>query len=213
MTDLAARLDRVEATEAIRQLAAHYALAVDMRDLDALVALYVADIRTGDGTGRAALRAIFDQSLRQFTTSAHLVSNHVIEFLGPDDALGLVNCRIEHEVGGSWVTAVLLYHDRYQRRNGCWYFRGRVQQRLYATAETDPPVGPNKVRWPGAEATDGHYHDAFASWARFWRAEPGQAPAEAPANVDTELGEGGADRFISRLRGGTALPKPPRYIF
>ena len=37
MTDLAARLDRVEATEGIRQLAARYALAVDMRDLDALV--------------------------------------------------------------------------------------------------------------------------------------------------------------------------------
>lgn len=209
--DVAARLDRLEAAEAIRQLAFRYALAVDMRDLDALVALYVADVRTGSGSGRAALRAVFDESLRQFTTSAHLVSNHAIEFLGPDDALGLVSCRIEHEVEGAWVTAVLLYHDRYQRRDGRWYFRGRVQQRLYATAEADPPVGPNKVRWPGRDALDGHYHDAFASWARFWGEGQGAAPAET--EPPEQAADEASDRFISRLRGGTSLPKPPRYIF
>jgi ketosteroid isomerase-like protein len=51
--------------EAIRQLAAHYAVAVDSRDLDALVELFVDDVRVGrDEYGREALRASFDTSLR-----------------------------------------------------------------------------------------------------------------------------------------------------
>jgi len=148
--ELQARLDRLEADAAIRQLAFGYALAIDARDLDAIVNLYVDDIKAGGGQGREALKAVFDASLRQFTTSAHHVTNHLIEMLGPDDALGLVSCRVEHEVGDQWVTISLVYHDRYVRRDGVWLFRGRVQSRLYATAHDDPPVGEAKVRWPGA---------------------------------------------------------------
>ena len=42
-----ARLDRLESLDAIRQLAAKYSLALDMRDLDALVNLFAEDIRIG----------------------------------------------------------------------------------------------------------------------------------------------------------------------
>lgn len=202
MSDLAARIERLEAIETIRALAVGYALAVDARDLDALVALYVADVRVGAETGRAALKTVFDRSLRQFTTSVHLVGNHAIEFVGPDDALGLVCCRIEHEVGDAWVTAVLLYHDRYARREGRWLFRGRVQTRLYATAAGDPPVGRDKIRWPGGTASNGGFHDALPSWRRFWESTGDGAPA--PADV--------VERLVTRLRGSAALPKPPPYI-
>ncbi|MFM7274434.1 MAG: nuclear transport factor 2 family protein, partial [Gammaproteobacteria bacterium] len=44
-TDLLARIDRLESTEAIRQLAARYSLSLDMRDLDAHVNLFAPDIR------------------------------------------------------------------------------------------------------------------------------------------------------------------------
>lgn len=201
--DLAARIDRLEAAEAIRQIAYGYALAVDARDLDAIVSLYVDDVRVGGGQqGRAALRAIFDQSLRQFTASVHHVTNHLIEFLDADNAIGLVGCRIEHEVGDQWVTASLLYHDRYVRRAKHWMLRGRVQTRLYATAHGDPPVGPAKVRWPGSAPAESGYHATLPSWAAFWSGDT--RPVWA--------GEG-ADHLVSRLRGTTALPPPPRYIF
>ena len=49
LDDLRARIERIEATEQIRQLAARYALALDSRDVDALVALFVPDVTTGDG--------------------------------------------------------------------------------------------------------------------------------------------------------------------
>ena len=52
--------------EQIRQLAAHYAVAVDSRDLDTLVGLFVDDVRVGRDTfGRDALRLV--HALRQKT--------------------------------------------------------------------------------------------------------------------------------------------------
>src|SRR3546814_856847 len=163
-SDLAARIDRLESAEAIRQIVHGYGFAVDARDLDAIVALYVDDVRVGQSQGRVALRAVFDESLRQFTASAHHITNHLIEFLGADDAIGLVGCRCEHEVGDHWVTASLTYHDRYVRRAGTWLLRGRTQTRLYATAHDDPPIGAAKERWPGTEPADSGYNDALPAW-------------------------------------------------
>lgn len=202
MTDLEARLDRMESTEALRQLVFAYALAVDARDLDMLVGLYVEDVRSADGPGRPALKRVFDQSLRQFTTSSHLVSNHLIEFIDADNALGLVSCRIEHEVGAEWVTMVSLYHDRYERRAGRWYFRGRIPARLYATAEDDVPLGENKLRWPGAAPIAGNFHDSLPSWHAFW----GNAEAQLSA-ID------GHANPITRLRGTPRLPPAPPFFF
>jgi len=203
MADIEARLDRMESIEAIRHLAYAYALAVDARDLDTLVALYVDDVRTGAGTGRAALKTVFDRSLRQFTTSSHLVSNHVIEFIDQDNALGLVSCRIEHEVGDQWVTMVSLYHDRYERRGGKWYLRGRVPARLYATAEDDLPLGEQKLRWPGGTMMAGNFHDSLPSWHEFWAGED-PAPGERP---DAH------DRLVTRIRRTRSLPPSPPYFF
>ncbi|MEJ2207402.1 MAG: nuclear transport factor 2 family protein [Gemmatimonadota bacterium] len=59
-TDLEARIDRLESLDEIRQLPHRYALAVDTRNLDDLVALFVDDVRVGrGGRGRSALRAWF----------------------------------------------------------------------------------------------------------------------------------------------------------
>lgn len=203
MAEFEARLARLESIEAIRHLVYAYALAIDARDLDTLVALYVDDVRTGAGTGREALKAVFDRSLRQFTTSSHLVSNHVIEFIDEDNALGLVSCRIEHEVGDQWVTMVSLYHDRYERRGGKWYLRGRVPARLYATAEDDVPLGEQKLRWPGGTEMAGNFYDSLPSWHEFWAnqtADPGKRP-------DAH------DQLVTRLRRTRSLPPSPPYFF
>src|SRR6185503_13560051 len=101
---LSRRIERLEALEQIRQLPARYALALDMRDLDALAGLFPEDIEVGKSRGREALRAWFDRTLRvQFTGTAHHVGNHVIEFEDLDHARGVVYSKNEHETGGEWV--------------------------------------------------------------------------------------------------------------
>src|SRR5271155_601401 len=107
MTDrsVTERLDRVESHLAIGQLAARYALALDARDLDTLVDLFVPDVRVGGPTeavGRDALRAFFIANLSHFYRSMHLISGHVIEFDDADHAHGVVYCRAEHEDSGKW---------------------------------------------------------------------------------------------------------------
>ena len=49
MTDesLLVRIDRLESLDEIRQLAAKYSLALDMRDMDAMVNLFPEDVRVG----------------------------------------------------------------------------------------------------------------------------------------------------------------------
>src|SRR5579862_1872055 len=161
LAQLQAKIDRLESIDQIRQLACKYAAAVDMRDLDALVGLHVDDVAVkGIGRGRVALKKHFDRILRSFTGSCHHIGNHIIEFEHRDGAIGLVYCRVEHEIGDRWVIMQLLYLDVYERRQGLWYFaRQRYLGRWYATDMMMPPTGPHKVRWPGRPPADGRFHD------------------------------------------------------
>jgi len=62
------RIDLLESLDAIRQLAAKYSLALDMRDSDAWVNLFPDDVEVDEGrSGRAALPDWFDATMsRQF---------------------------------------------------------------------------------------------------------------------------------------------------
>ncbi|MGE2691218.1 nuclear transport factor 2 family protein [Mycolicibacterium pulveris] len=56
------RLDRLESSLEIAQLPSRYAMALDARDLDAVVGLFVDDVDAGaQGTGRAALKQWYDE--------------------------------------------------------------------------------------------------------------------------------------------------------
>ena len=199
----AARLDRLESIEAIRQLAGKYSLSLDMRDLDAHVNLFAPDIRVGrKGTGRAALKAWVDDTLReQFTGTSHHVGQHIIEFIDPDHAVGVVYSKNEHETGPEWVIMQMLYWDDYARIDGQWYFRRRLPCYWYATDLNKPPIGERKMRWPGREPYAGTFHDLFPSWQAFWAARPDkdslpEVAAPAPAEA-----------FLATLRKGAPDPR------
>ena len=132
-SSLLARIDRLEALDQIRQLPAKYALALDMRDMDAMVSLFPADVRVGrEASGRAALRAYMDGTLRSpFTGTSHHIGGHVIEFDDPDHAHGVVYSKNEHETPvadgpGEWVIMQMMYVDDYVRQDGRWYFERRL---------------------------------------------------------------------------------------
>ena len=193
---LEARIDRLESLDAIRQLVARYCLALDMRDLDALVGLFPEDVRVSrDERGRLALKRWFDDTLRhQFTGTAHVTGNHVIEFEDPDHARGLVYSRNEHETGDAWVIMTMMYWDRYERVAGRWLFRRRLPLYWYATDLNAPPIGNRKMRWPDRDPYDGGWADFWPSWREFW---------EAGFDAGTDVPEPAPfEEFLLRMRPG-----------
>lgn len=196
-----ARLDRLESLDAIRQLAAKYSLALDMRDMDAMVNLFEENVRVGkDASGRQALRAYMDGTLRSpFTGTSHHIGGHIIEFDDPDHAHGICYSKNEHETGDEWVIMQMMYADNYVRVNGRWYFARRLPLYWYATDINKPPIGENKMRWPGTDWVEGNFHKLFPSFAEFWAREGdhgGPVPEPAPL-----------EKFIETMRRGQAAPK------
>jgi hypothetical protein len=199
--DLAERIERLESIDEIRQLAAKYALSLDMRDLDAHVNLFAPDIRVGrELSGRAHLKAWVDATLRsQFTGTAHHIGGHIIEFSSPARAHGVVYSKNEHETACAWVIMQMLYWDEYERLEGRWYFRRRLPCYWYATDLLQPPLGEHKMRWSAHEHYDGSWHALWPSWKQFWAGAAAGEPQVAPP---APLG-----RFLESMRRGTPDPK------
>ena len=201
------RIDRLESLDEIRQLAAKYSLSLDMRDLDAHVNLFAADIRVSrEKSGRRHLKRWLDETLRQqFTGTSHHIGNHIIEFDDSDHAHGVVYSKNEHETprqdgGVDWVIMQMLYWDNYERIEGRWYFRRRLPCYWYATDLNSPPVGDDKMRWPDRDHYDGAYHALWPSWEAFWANPPGEDAPEVAAPAPLE-------RFLATMRRGSPDPQ------
>ena len=153
----------------IRQLAAHYAVAVDSRDLDTLVGLFVDDVRVGrDTSGRDALRASFDESLRGIGISILNVGTHAIDLVDDDHATGVVYCKGEIQDGDRWVHQAIVYFDTYERRDGRWYFVRRAHELFYGAELGVNPLGLGPANWPERHAGLGTRPDRWETWRRFW---------------------------------------------
>jgi uncharacterized protein (TIGR02246 family) len=196
-----ARIDRLESLDAIRQLAAKYALALDMRDMDAMVNLFDANVRVGkDASGRQALRAYMDRTLRSpFTGTSHHIGGHIIEFDDPDHARGICYSKNEHETGDEWVIMQMMYADDYMRVGGRWYFARRLPLYWYATDLNKPPIGERKMRWPGTDWVEGNFHNLFPSFAEYW-ARDGDHGGPVAESAPLE-------KFIETMRRGKEAPK------
>jgi hypothetical protein len=162
-------IDRLIAHEEIRQLVARYAVAVDSRDLDTLVGLFVEDVRVGrDRVGRAALREFFDRSLREVGVTILNVGTHVIELDDSDHARGVVYCRGEVEVGEQWVVQAIQYRDTYERRDGTWYITRREHLLWYGADVLERPLGLPPANWPEHHTGKGELPEVWPSWGAFW---------------------------------------------
>jgi hypothetical protein len=170
-TTVEERLDRMESLAQIQQLPARYALALDSRDMESLVELFVPDVRVGrDERGRGALKQWFDSTMRPMRTSIHLVGNHIVDFDDADHARGVVYCHDELEWPdrGEWEQGKLQYWDSYERVEGEWCFARRRFLRWYIVdALRRPEVGAGVN--DGTDAlTTSMLPDAFPTWAPFW---------------------------------------------
>lgn len=169
-------LERLLAYQEIRQLASRYALHLDARDLDALVGLFVPDVRVGRETqGREALKADFDQSLRSVGITFLNTGNHVIDLVDDDHATGVVYCRAEIQDGGlesdRWIIQAIQYHDRYERRDGAWLFVRRRHFLVYGTELGTSPLDLPPAEWPKSQTGLGTHPHVLPSWKAFWGLE------------------------------------------
>ena len=140
---------RLLAYEEIRQLAARYAVAVDRRDLDALVGLFIDDVRVGRDTyGRDALRANFEESLAAIGSSILNIGTHQIDLIDNDHATGHVYCKGEIADGDRWIHQAIRYDDTYERRDGHWYFVRRLHKLFYGAEVGANPLGLPPANWP-----------------------------------------------------------------
>jgi hypothetical protein len=160
----------LESLAEIQQLPYRYALAVDSRNLDALVGLFVPNVRVGrNDQGREALKVWFSDVLSHLSTTIHFVGNHIIDFNGPDDAQGIVYCRdeLERPERGEWEIGVIQYWDTYRRVEGHWCFERRQLHRWYIVDALNRP-GPG-LGVEDANMTVRRLPEAFESWTSFWK--------------------------------------------
>jgi ketosteroid isomerase-like protein len=165
---------RLLARDEIRELAQRYALAVDARDLDALVALFADDVRVGrDAVGREALRRDFERQLRAIGVSILFVGNHVIDFDDDDHARGVVYCTAQIQDGERWIRQAIRYDDSYERRGGRWVFVRRKHLLWYGVEEPRNPLLQPPAQWPASHTGKGTLPECLATWRRFWSGSEG----------------------------------------
>jgi hypothetical protein len=170
-------LEGLIAYEEIRQLVNRYALAVNMRDLDALVELFVDDVQAGDGrTGRAALAELFRVRAGDAEVDVLEVTTHVINLVDAGHATGTVYSRCEMGAPGRWARQSIAYEDIYERRGGTWYFVSRSHQLFYGLEVPERPLDQEPARWPRSPVGRGTLPYDWPSWQASREAPPVRAP-------------------------------------
>jgi ketosteroid isomerase-like protein len=127
--------------EALADLVAAYARAVDRRDYPRLAALFTEDgtIVVFDGpdtagipisklTGQAEIASSIQQLHRAYLATSHFLGQHTCT-AGNVEAVGEAYCQANHlyEAEGTWMNRVMhiRYQDSYVRRGSSWLFAER----------------------------------------------------------------------------------------
>ncbi|WP_435361838.1 nuclear transport factor 2 family protein [Haloarchaeobius sp. DFWS5] len=155
---LSARVARLEARGALKELKAAYCYSIDARDWDRLRSLFTSDaVLDFGGLGTYEGDDGLDRFVREFVEanldgSAHMVHNPVLDVDG-DTATGrwYVESPVTYADGsGGWRQGV--YDDEYRRVDGEWRFAS-VQMRFLYTADFGPDGWPDVSLVRGGQDT------------------------------------------------------------
>ncbi|OAL27838.1 hypothetical protein AYO20_09691 [Fonsecaea nubica] len=176
--------------EEIRSLGARYALAVDSRNIDALVGMFLesnepVNLPILDAEDKSknknitSLRELFTKALKTFGPSFHFVGQHIINLDG-DQATGTVYCICTHSVdpNSRWITMQLVYEDVYIYHEGKWLFKNRNIHGL--RAYEDSPSVDSSAFLPYGPSYD--IPNCWPSWKKFWGDDvPASKKSSAPS--------------------------------
>jgi ketosteroid isomerase-like protein len=138
--DLEARLERLEARQALRELAGAYCAAVDGKDAERLAALFTVDGTLSGMRGPAVIVASMRRWMAAHRETFHSVHDQQVEFTSPDTATGSVTGHAEQRRGDEvWVMAIR-YTDAYRREASGWRFASRSLHYVYRLRAQDYPA-------------------------------------------------------------------------
>ncbi len=125
-------MGKTEDFEAIRRLTYEYAFAVDTRNLDSLVELFVPNAVFDPGPGgvpimnnRDEIREFFRETFAGTTHLFHLTSNHIIDVDGDTATATVYYMAAGVTTDGSSFGANGYYGDTYSRTSNGWKFLRR----------------------------------------------------------------------------------------
>lgn len=173
-TDLEARIARIEAREAIRELVFDYSTAVDDRDFDKLETTFCADVRFGhadgrDATeGREAVMEFYRGRTGLMGPTYHYPHSHRIDFSDDDNATGTVLAHAELALEGTTYQVGIRYEDTYRREGGAWRFGSRTILFLYFMPLAELVDGglsaPDRKRYPDVGPVPADLPESLATW-------------------------------------------------
>lgn len=176
MSDLEARIQRLEDRQAILDLVARYYNAVDDRDIDAVGAMFCLDGVFGrfNGSdraeGRDAIVRFYNDRLSLAGPSFHYPHAHVIDFHSDIEASGVVTAHAELGVEDKMVMTGFRYQDRYRKESdGRWRFAERLTRFFYMMSHDELHEhysDPIRIRWPG-EPMAADLPDGLDTWKSF----------------------------------------------
>ena len=175
---VAARLDRLESKDAIRDIVTAYAIACDEHDMPRLMALFTEDacFDAPNGSmvadGKQAIQTLFEKTFKIRGPAYHWTHDTTIEMdpEDPDRATGLVLSHAETTPNGVVSIAAMRYSDDYRRApDGQWRFKKRVIAFLYYVPASDYSQGlnrPDRVVL-GGNRLKADYPEALPAWQAF----------------------------------------------
>lgn len=140
----------------LRRLVDLYGIAVDDRDTELYVSLFVEDgtliVRSFASTQPVTFSGPTLQQLMDvvapYAATLHVVGNHVVDLAG-EVATGRTYCTAHHlrrdRRGDSSMTLLVSYHDWFVRTNEGWRFRRRECDLLWRTLA---PLDLAAAAWP-----------------------------------------------------------------
>jgi uncharacterized protein (TIGR02246 family) len=175
---LAARLDRLESKDAIRDIVTAYAIACDEHDMPRLMNLFTEDacFDAPNGSmvadGKAAIQTMFENTFKIRGPAYHWTHDTTLEINAddPNRATGLVLSHAETTPNGVVSIAAMRYTDEYLREaDGQWRFDKRIIAFLYYVPATEYSQGLNHADRVvmGDNRFKADYPEALPAWQEF----------------------------------------------
>jgi ketosteroid isomerase-like protein len=162
--------------QAIHDLCALYARAVDDHDIDTLVAMYTTDgvfeRRGAPAVGSDALRAAYVASFDSYRTMLHTPHPGVVALHGDGTASGWSHGHAELATRSTLVLASYRYEDDYRCVDGRWLFARRSITFMYAVPAdrlATSFTGTDRIRWPRTPPEPADYPETAPTWDTYHR--------------------------------------------